>query len=131
MPITLQHREFGRSETQNLHFVFIPQALRGKQIAHYSVSSINSIWNVAVRKPNIRHRRPYQTRHTFACWLLSAEANPAFIAIQMAHEHTQRVYTLYSAWIHALDGDKTAFLNKRTDEYTTAPIVPPVVKKFS
>ncbi|MBM7357291.1 site-specific integrase [Lelliottia amnigena] len=128
VPITIQHREFGRSETQNLHFVFMPRPLRGKQIAHYSVSSINSIWNVAVRRANIRRRRPYQTRHTFACWLLSAGANPAFIATQMGHENAQMVYTVYSAWIHALDGDQIAFLNKRIDEYNTAPIVPLKVK---
>lgn len=48
--MTIQHREFGRSEIQNLHFIFMPRALRGKQIAHYSVNSINSIWNVAVRR---------------------------------------------------------------------------------
>nr|WP_165790672.1 MULTISPECIES: tyrosine-type recombinase/integrase [Lelliottia] len=105
----------------------MPRALRDKQVAH-NLGSINSIWNVAVRRANIRRRRPYQTRHTFACWLLSAGANPAFIATQMGHENAQMVYTVYSAWIHALDGDQIAFLNKRIDEYNTAPIVPLKVK---
>lgn len=117
-----------RSETQNLHFVFMPRALRDEQIARYSVSSINSIWNVAVRRANLRRRRPYQSHHTFACWMLSAGANPAFIATQMGHENAQRVYTVYSAWIHALGGDQIAFLNKLIDEYNTAPIVPLAVK---
>lgn len=60
--------------------------------------------------------------------MLSAGANPAFIATQMGHENTQLVYTVYSAWISALDGDQIAFINKRIDEYNTAPIVPLTVK---
>lgn len=96
----------------------------GKQIARYSVSSINSIWNVAVRGANIRRRRPYQTCHTFGCWMLSAGANPAFIATQMGHENAQRVYTVYSAWISALDGDQIEFLNQRISGYSHAPTCP-------
>ncbi|WP_409072003.1 tyrosine-type recombinase/integrase, partial [Listeria monocytogenes] len=43
-------------------------------------------WNAAVKRAGIRRRNPYHTRHTFACWLLTAGANPAFIASQMGHE---------------------------------------------
>ncbi|WP_250192393.1 tyrosine-type recombinase/integrase, partial [Escherichia coli] len=42
---------------------------------------------------------PYHTRHTFACWLLTAGANPAFIASQMGHETAQMVYEIYGMWI--------------------------------
>ncbi|MDI5754597.1 tyrosine-type recombinase/integrase, partial [Salmonella enterica subsp. enterica serovar Montevideo] len=42
---------------------------------------------------------PYHTRHTFACWLLTAGANPAFIAGQMGHETAQMVYEIYGMWI--------------------------------
>lgn len=122
--ITIHHREFGRTENQKLHFVFMPHAEKGKQAPHYSVSSIVSLWNVAVRRADIRRRRPYQTRHTYACWLLSAGANPAFIATQMGHENAEMVYTVYSAWIHALDGDQIEFLNERIGGYTTAPFSP-------
>jgi len=46
----------------------------------------------------------------------------------MGHENAQMVYTVYSAWIDALDGAPIAFLNKHIDEYNTAPIVPVKVK---
>lgn len=66
--------------------------------------------------------------HTFACWMLSAGANPAFIATQIGHKNAQRVYCVYSAWIHALDGDRIALLNQRVDEYNPALIAPLKVK---
>lgn len=129
VPITLHHREFGKTETQKLHFVFMPRMEKGEQAAYYSVSTIKSLWNVAIPRAGIRRRRPYQTRHTYACWMLSAGANPAFIATQMGHENAEMVYTVYSAWIHALDGDQIEFLNQRIGGYAIAPISPPQHKE--
>lgn len=125
VPITLHHREFGKTEIQKLHFVFMPRMEKNKQAAYYSVNTIKSLWNVAIPRAGIRRRRPYQTRHTYACWMLSAGANPAFIATQMGHENAEMVYTVYSAWIHALDGDQIEFLNQRIGGYAIAPISPP------
>ncbi len=64
---------------------------KGKQKPYYSVSSLGARWNAAVKRAGIRRRNPYHTRHTFACWLLTAGANPAFIASQMGHETAQMV----------------------------------------
>ena len=61
----------------------------------------------------------------YACWMLSAGAMPAFIANQMDHENAGMVYTVYSAWINALDGDRIAFLNQRIGGYNSVPQVPP------
>ncbi|MDA8480034.1 site-specific integrase [Citrobacter sp. Awk 4] len=126
--IEIQMREYGKTESQELHFVFMPRQEKGEQARHYSVNSISSLWNVTIRRSGIRRRRPYQTRHTYACWMLSAGANPAFIASQMGHENAEMVYTVYSAWISALDGDQIAFLNQRISGYRTAPHMPPEVK---
>lgn len=43
--------------------------------------------------------------------------NPAFIANQMGRENAEMVYTVYSARINALDGDRIAFLNPRIGGY--------------
>lgn len=123
VPVTFHHREFGKTETQKLHFVFMPRPLKGKQAAYYSVSSIVSLWDITVRRSGIRRRRPYQLRHTYACWMLSAGANPAFIANQMGHENAEMVFHVYSAWINALDSDQVSFLNQRFGGYANAPIV--------
>lgn len=56
--------------------------------------------------------------------MLSAGANSAFIANQMGHENAEMVYTVYSAWIYALDGDQIAFLNQRISGYNCVPWCP-------
>nr|WP_242446377.1 tyrosine-type recombinase/integrase [Klebsiella michiganensis] len=59
----------------------------------------------------MRSRRPYQSRHTFACWLLTAGANPSFIAGQMGHENAKMVYEIYSKWIGEMDRNQVEMLN--------------------
>ncbi len=109
--IVFHHREYGSTELQRVHFVFVPRIRKGEQKAHYSQSSIGARWNAAVKRAGIRRRNPYHTRHTFACWLLSAGANPAFIASQMGHEDAKMVYETYGTWIKELNGDQVRMLN--------------------
>jgi len=63
--------------------------------------------------------------------MLSAGANPAFIANQMGHENAEMIFHVYSAWINALDSDQVSFLNQRFGGYTNAPTVPLKVKERS
>lgn len=100
-------------EYQNMNFVFMPRMRRGEQKAYYSLSSIGARFNAAVKRAGIRRRNPYHTRHTFACWLLSAGANPSFIASQMGHENAQMVYEVYGAWIEELNGEQVLMLNDK------------------
>lgn len=111
--ITYHHREYGSTERQRLRFVFVPRPSKGEQRPHYGLSSIGARWNAAVKRAGIRPRNPYQTRHTFACWLLTAGANPSFIAAQMGHENAQMVYEIYGKWIEQMNGDQVAMLNDR------------------
>ncbi|EOZ1474126.1 tyrosine-type recombinase/integrase [Enterobacter asburiae] len=96
--------------------------------AHEVAADGIRIWDITVRRSGIRRRRPYQLRHTYACWMLSAGANPAFIANQMGHENAEMVFHAYSAWINALDNDQVSFLNQRFGGYANAPLVPLKVK---
>ena len=66
--IVYHHREYGHTERQRVHFVFMPRARNGEQKPYYSLSSIGDRWNSAVKRAGIRRRNPYHTRHTFACW---------------------------------------------------------------
>ncbi|WP_312453229.1 Arm DNA-binding domain-containing protein [Pseudescherichia sp.] len=105
--IVFHHREHGRTEEQRLKFVFSPGARKG----HYSKRSISYSWQRGIDKAGIRYRHPYQSRHTFACWLLSAGANPSFIANQMGHDNAKMVYTVYSKWISDMNVDQISMLN--------------------
>lgn len=106
------HREYGKTENQRVHF-FLPRMRKEEQKSYYSMSSIGASWNAAVKRAGIRRRNPYHTRHTFACWLLPAGANPSFIANQMGHENVQMVYEVYSTWIEEMNGDQVAMLNNK------------------
>lgn len=118
----VQHfREYGKTEIQNHRFVFVPGLRYGQPGKYFSTQSISDRWDVSVNKSGIRRRTPYQTRHTFACWALSAGANPTFIASQLGHEDAQMVYRVYSSWIKEFDGDQVEMLNGKLP---TAPITP-------
>jgi hypothetical protein len=51
------------------------------------------------RRAEVRHRPPYQTRHTYACWNLTARGNLAFIANQMGHNDYSMLVKIYGRWI--------------------------------
>lgn len=109
--ITFHHREHGLTEQQKLRFVFIPPKNWRGETKHYGSQSLGYSWEAGLKKAGIRNRRPYQSRHTFACWLLTAGANPSFIAGQMGHENAKMVYEIYSKWIGEMNRNQVEMLN--------------------
>lgn len=55
-------------------------------------------WRKALRKVGIRHRKAYNTRHTFATMYLMAGATPAWIANQLGNSVIM-VTTVYAKWM--------------------------------
>jgi integrase len=51
----------------------------------------------------VRYRYPYQLRHTFATWALSAGENPKWAATQMGHKDMITFYRVYAKWMGSLD----------------------------
>jgi integrase len=51
----------------------------------------------------VRYRYPYQLRHTYATWALSAGENPSWIAEQMGHSDTMMLFRVYGKWMPSLD----------------------------
>ncbi|KAA6051574.1 tyrosine-type recombinase/integrase [Pantoea sp. Bo_7] len=58
---------------------------------YYTIASIPQTWRAAVKRAGFRHRKAYQSRHTFACLSLSAGANPNDVTAQMGHSDAQMV----------------------------------------
>ncbi|WP_161539951.1 Arm DNA-binding domain-containing protein [Glaciimonas sp. PCH181] len=56
-------------------------------------------WRRILTKAGVRYRNPYQTRHTFASTLLSAGANPLYVAKMMGHRDTEMITRNYGRWI--------------------------------
>lgn len=75
------------------------QATKKRINAWFVPTSWNSKWGNIQRRAGIRARRPYQTRHTYACWCLTARGNLAFIAKQMGHRDYTMLVKVYAAWM--------------------------------
>ncbi len=122
--IEVKLREYGRTETHPCTFVFNPQIVtrNGRAGHHYAVGSVNQIWEGAMRRAGIRYRKAYQSRHTYACWSLTAGANPNFIAKQMGHSDAQMVYRVYGSWMAENNQDQVIILNQKLADF--APSVP-------
>ncbi|MCC3746768.1 site-specific integrase [Rouxiella badensis] len=106
-------REYGKTRTDECTFVFSPKVSAKNKAAGdwYSPGSIASTWNYGLKKAGLRHRRAYETRHTFACWALSAGVNPNFIANQMGHNSAQMVYNVYGKWMTENNSDQMSIMN--------------------
>lgn len=65
----------------------------------YVPTAWNTKWAAVQKRSGIRPRRPYQTRHTYACWCLSARGNLAFITKQMGHKDFTMLVEVYAKWM--------------------------------
>lgn len=65
----------------------------------YVPTAWNTKWTAIQKRSGIRPRRPYQTRHTYACWCLTARGNLAFIAKQMGHKDFTMLVEVYAKWM--------------------------------
>lgn len=78
----------------------VAQARRKKVNLWFIPTSWNSKWANIQRRAKIRPRRPYQTRHTYACWCLVTRGNLAFIAKQMGHKDFTMPVQVYAKWMN-------------------------------
>lgn len=120
-------REYGRTTTHPCTFIFTPQMTRHgiSNGHHYAVGALNTMWATAIRRAGIRYRTAYQSRHTYACWMLNAGANPTFIASQMGHASAQMVYNVYGRWMQESSAEQVDVLNKQFRD--NAPCMPHAV----
>lgn len=117
--ITLLSREYGKSSKDEVTFVFNPKvnAINNVSNDYYTIASIPQTWRAAVKRAGITYRKPYQSRHTYACWSLSAGANPNFIASQMGHANAQMVYQVYGSWMKENDEAQRSLLNEKLNDF--------------
>lgn len=128
VPVEINGREYkarGKErDKEDLTFVFNSTVTdkTSRSPGYYSVMSVNGMWKNIIKRSGVRSRRPYQTRHTYACWSLSAGANPNFIATQMGHRNAQMVYTVYGRWMAENNNEQIEMLNSKLNAF--APSAP-------
>lgn len=127
--VKVKLREYGRTDTQKCTFVFLPSvtARTLRHGEHFTVDSIRQTWDTAIKRAGIRHRKSYQTRHTYACWSLTAGANPSFIASQMGHADAQMLFQVYGKWMSENNDVQIAILNSKLGSF--APLMPHEILK--
>lgn len=62
-----------------------------------------TMWIPALKKAQVRYRRPYQTRHTYASMMLSAGEHPMWVAQQMGHKDWTMIARIYGRWMPSAD----------------------------
>jgi len=105
--VLLNDRALGALEKARLltaarsDYVFAPEG-SGERSELYVRSETGSkrYWLTALRKLGMRHRRMYDTRHTYATMCLMSGMNPAFIAAQLGHS-VQVLLSTYAKWINS------------------------------
>lgn len=58
-----------------------------------------SLWQPLCKRAGVRYRNPYQLRHTYASTLLTAGANPYWVASQLGHVDVEMVFKIYGKFI--------------------------------
>lgn len=58
-----------------------------------------TLWEPLCKRAGVRYRNPYQVRHTFTSALLTAGANPWYVAQQLGHVDVQMVFRVYGRFI--------------------------------
>lgn len=70
---------------------------------HDERSQRDHYWTPTLKRLGIRHRKAYNTRHTYATAALMAGVTPAYIARQLGHATTAMLFTRYAKWIDGAD----------------------------
>lgn len=60
---------------------------------------VRGAWKRAVTAAQVKYRRPYQTRHTYASMMLTAGESPMWVAQQMGHKDWTMIARVYGRWI--------------------------------
>lgn len=70
---------------------------------HDERSQRDNFWTPTLKRLGIRHRRAYNTRHTYATAALMAGVKPGYLAAQLGHANEKMLFEKYTRWIEKAD----------------------------
>lgn len=98
MPLTINALQMQRALLgQHANGAVWQNPATGEQFV--SSQQIRRAWHRVCRCANVRYRRPYVTRHTYASWMLTAGEDPSWIAGQLGHTDWGMIRRTYARWI--------------------------------
>jgi integrase len=101
-----------QSKTEIITPLVTPVQARNKSITNrrIQVSSWATKWKKLLSRAGVRRRVAYQSRHTYACWSLTAHGNIAFIAKQMGHKDYSMLVKVYARWMDSESESEADFI---------------------
>lgn len=89
------------SRTDLVRVLLSPRTQARKEAVndYFMPSAWNTKWGNLARRAGILPRQPNLTRHTYACWNLTARDNFAFIANQVGFRDYSMLVNVYGRWI--------------------------------
>lgn len=107
-----------QTRTDKITPLVTPVQARNKAIMHrrMQVQSWATKWGKLLSRAGVRFRVAYQTRHTYACWSLTAHGNIAFIAKQMGHRDYSMLVDVYGRWMDSESENEAEFIWKELEK---------------
>jgi len=101
-----------QTRTDTLTPLVTPIQARNRDICttRLQVQSWANKWLTLLKRAGVRRRVAYQTRHTYACWSLTAHGNIAFIATQMGHKDYSMLVDVYGRWMDSESENESDFI---------------------
>lgn len=101
-----------QSRKETITPLVTPLQARNKALAtnRMQVESWAAKWDKLLSRAKVRRRVPYQSRHTYACWSLTAHGNIAFIAKQMGHKDYSMLVKVYGRWMDSESENEAEFI---------------------
>jgi len=94
-PVVEAMRDQRRYTMGKSEYVFVNQY--GRPVLPDSMNQ--SIWKKTLEKAGLADRRMYETRHTFATFMLDAGELPGWVQRMMGHETLQMIHEKYYSYI--------------------------------
>lgn len=91
------HLKFGKTKKVLRRRVFLSRD--NKPYLRPELTTAPKQWGDWLKKAKLIHRPPYQLRHTFASQMLTAGAEPMWLAKQLGHSDWGMIRKIYGHWI--------------------------------
>lgn len=109
------HLKFKKTKTVDRRRIFLSRA--NKPFLRPELNTVQYAWADWLRKAKLIHRPPYQLRHTFASQMLTAGAEPMWLAKQLGHSDWGMIRKTYGKWIASERPDHRAEIARKLGQH--------------
>jgi integrase len=109
------HLKFNKTKSVVRRRVFLSR--ENKPFIRPELNTVKGAWAGWLRQAKLIHRPPYQLRHTFASQMLTAGAEPMWLAKQLGHSDWGMIRKIYGKWIASERPDHRVEIAKKLGQH--------------